>query len=552
MKNYFAPADIVRYTAPYAVNPGDGMLVGGLFGVACTTAASGEKTDVSTEGMYYLTSVSAETAAEGAAAYWDAGNRRVSVTTGTGIGHFPYGKGAGETSTRVRLQASPGSVSGAWNAPVGTRPDYPQRGLEILSPSGSAPTPSNGSGISALGALGATTIGGEQWWTITATADASGVNNYFELALTGLPSAFMGDDLVLEYQGNIPAGTILTPYIGTAGYAQFCATTLGITAPTGKGSFMNLGRRAMVVTANEWTKTGFTGAFASTPPGQMSWSVAKLRVVVPASTTCTIAVRSIRIGARKPKARICVTIDDGYSTVYQRAAPVFEAYGVPMTLAIIPNQIGTAGYMTESQLQDLKARKHLCVAHGPTLNLTNLFNAPYTTTAQRIADIQSVTAWLQARGLTTDGGAKCYVWPEGVYSSATGESDLLEAFAAAGYTMARGVGPLNGRGVFAGGISRTNSLRAVMPTIGHTYAGATNTPDDAAETTNINQIVTNINTSATDGTDVFLMLHKFVARGAATAGGIEIEVDRLATLLAAIQAKVAAGSMEAVTMDVFS
>lgn len=116
MKNYFAPADIVRYTAPYAVNPGDGMLVGGLFGVACTTAASGEKTDVSTEGMYYLTSVSAETAAEGAAAYWDAGNRRVSVTTGTGIGHFPYGKGAGETSTRVRLQASPGSVSGAANS----------------------------------------------------------------------------------------------------------------------------------------------------------------------------------------------------------------------------------------------------------------------------------------------------------------------------------------------------------------------------------------------------------------------------------------------------
>lgn len=457
------------------------------------------------------------------------------------------------------LDPTTGAVTGLvgpdglpWYMPtniVGTRVDYPQRGVEILSPGGTAPTAIKGAGVSTLGPLGTTTVNGEQWWSITATADASGINNYFELALNGLPSSFTGDDLVVEYQGNLPTGTVLTPYIGTAGYAQFCAATLAISNPTGKGSFMHLGRRAMVVTATEWTKTGFTGTWATTPPGQMSWTAAKLRVVVPANATVTIAVRSVRVGSRKSKSRLCVTVDDGYSTVYERAASVFEAYGVPMTLAIIPPKVGTSGYMSETQLQDLRKRGHLCVAHGPLLNNTNLFDSPYTTTEQRIADINQSRDWLVQRNLTTADGARCYIWPEGIYSTTSGESDLLEAFASAGYTINRGVGPLNGRGVFAGSLTRTNALRAVMPTIGHTYAGATNTPDDAAETTNINQIVTNINTAATDGTDVFLMLHKFVPRGGAAAGGIDIEMDRLATLLSAVKTQVNAGLMEAVTMD---
>jgi hypothetical protein len=44
------------------------------------------------------------------------------------------------------------------------------------------------------------------------------------------------------------------------------------------------------------------------------------------------------------------------------------------------------------------------------------------------------------------------------------------------------------------------------------------------------------------------MLHKVVARGAATSGGIEIETDRLNAIAAAIQTQIAAGKLAAVTM----
>lgn len=112
MKNYHAPADGIQVTAPYAVVPGDGMLIGSLFCIAAKTAALGALTDAVTEGMFYMTTVSGETAAEGAVAYWDATNKRVSTTSGTAIGHFTYGKGSSEVLTRVRLQVG-GGVSGA-------------------------------------------------------------------------------------------------------------------------------------------------------------------------------------------------------------------------------------------------------------------------------------------------------------------------------------------------------------------------------------------------------------------------------------------------------
>ena len=111
MKNYGAPGDSVRVTAPYAVTPGTGMMIGSLFCVATKTAASGELTDAVTEGQFDLPAVSAETAAEGAVAYWDAANSRVSFVTGTPIGTAPGGKASGATGVRVRLQSVAGAVS---------------------------------------------------------------------------------------------------------------------------------------------------------------------------------------------------------------------------------------------------------------------------------------------------------------------------------------------------------------------------------------------------------------------------------------------------------
>jgi hypothetical protein len=356
---------------------------------------------------------------------------------------------------------------------------------------------------------------------------------------------------VIEYQGDLPVNTILTPYIGTAAYAQFVTKNFPTVAYSGKSSNNHKGLRAMTVTAPEWTKNSFAGVFATTEVGQMSWSVFKLRLAIPASTTATFYLRSVKIASRKAKARICIVLDDGYISVYERAAPILEAAGIRFSVATMPSKAGVAGYMSEAQLADLVSRGHLCVGHGPSLNNTNLFAAPYTTTAERIADITAASNWLLARNLTTAKGAQCYIWPEGFYSSTAGESDLLDAFFAAGFTAGRGVEPL-ANGVYVDSLSSQNKLRAVIPTIGHTYAGVTNTADDATETANIAAIVARINAAATNGTDVHLMLHKVVPRGNAAAGSIEIEMDRLATLAAAIKTQVAAGLMTSVTMDEFA
>jgi hypothetical protein len=64
----------------------------------------------------------------------------------------------------------------------------------------------------------------------------------------------------------------------------------------------------------------------------------------------------------------------------------------------------------------------------------------------------------------------------------------------------------------------------------------------------VNRIIATIQEVADSGVDAFLMLHKVVGRGAATSGGIEIEVDRLAAIAAAIQTEVAASKLECVTM----
>lgn len=266
---------------------------------------------------------------------------------------------------------------------------------------------------------------------------------------------------------------------------------------------------------------------------------------------CDLNFRNLRVGGARGKGTICVVTDDGYDSVYNLAAPMFESYGIPITVAVIPTKVGTAGYMTLAQLRDLVYRGHSCVAHGPLQNNTNLMDAPYTTTSDRLADIAASVAYCKQNGLLTADGEKCYVWPEGRYATAAGEPDLLHAFIDAGYKHARSIGNIQGAyvGIHGSALSTRAGLRQVWPILGHTYAGASNAFDDAAETTNIGNIVTQINNLATYGLNGHLMTHKYVARGAATAGGIEIEMDRAATLAAAIKVQVDAGKLVAVTMD---
>lgn len=436
------------------------------------------------------------------------------------------------------------SVSQAWK---------PTLGVDLVSPTaGVTPTASSGAGVTINSSDFVSGTDGSSWFRVNATA-ISGTNNYFEINIPTF-SAVGADTAVIEYQCDPSKGSPMVLYMGTASYSVFATGSRSLSAPSTKDPFQHFGRTVATVHKSLWNKN----ATYTRDTIEQAWVVAKLRVSVTNGSTQDFYLRSIRVGVQARKGRLCVISDDGYASFLQLGAPILERFGVKSTIAVIADKVGVTGqgYCTVDQLRAYVAAGNFCVPHGPIGGTGNLWTT-YTTTAQRMADINYHRDYLLSNGLIDARGAQCYVYPQGIYSAA-GETDLFDAMYSAGYRLARaataypsksGALPMH---VFSlRSVSALSHSRLCLPIIGHDYNGASNTADDANETTNVNRIITAIQDLADSGMDAFLMLHKVVARGAATSGGIEIETDRLNAIAAAIQTQVAAEKLETVGMPEF-
>lgn len=82
MKNYVAPGENITLPAPYAVNAGDGALVGSVFGVAQADTASGADGVFVRRGIFTLAKTEAQAWAQGALVYWDDASKEC-TTVGT-------------------------------------------------------------------------------------------------------------------------------------------------------------------------------------------------------------------------------------------------------------------------------------------------------------------------------------------------------------------------------------------------------------------------------------------------------------------------------------
>ena len=71
MKNYVQKGDNITVTAPAAATSGEGVLIGGLFGIAAGDAAIGEALDLVTVGVFAMPKVSTDALAVGDLIYWD-------------------------------------------------------------------------------------------------------------------------------------------------------------------------------------------------------------------------------------------------------------------------------------------------------------------------------------------------------------------------------------------------------------------------------------------------------------------------------------------------
>ena len=110
MKNYVQPGNTITLTAPYAVESGDGLLVGAIFGVATGAAVNGDSIEAALVGVFDLTKVGSQAWAVGDKVYWDNTAKQATKTatdnTLIGAAVEAVGSGAGETVGRVRLNAS--------------------------------------------------------------------------------------------------------------------------------------------------------------------------------------------------------------------------------------------------------------------------------------------------------------------------------------------------------------------------------------------------------------------------------------------------------------
>lgn len=91
MNNFISPGANVTVVMPYARNSGQGLLKGGLFGVAFATYASGATGVMVTQGVFTgLTKASGtgEAWAVGDRLYWSDSNKNL---TKTSTGNFPVG-----------------------------------------------------------------------------------------------------------------------------------------------------------------------------------------------------------------------------------------------------------------------------------------------------------------------------------------------------------------------------------------------------------------------------------------------------------------------------
>lgn len=108
MKNFVQTGDALTIVAPYALTSGQGALLGSLFGVAASNAASGANVEIVPEGVFDITALSTDTGTVGTKMYWDNTNRRLTttLTSNTLVGCLTAAKGGTDATARVYLDGA--------------------------------------------------------------------------------------------------------------------------------------------------------------------------------------------------------------------------------------------------------------------------------------------------------------------------------------------------------------------------------------------------------------------------------------------------------------
>ncbi len=292
-----------------------------------------------------------------------------------------------------------------------------------------------------------------------------------------------------------------TAYVGDSGYINFFTSGMSVSSVVGaqyNGFHVFAPETA---TANPrlnasavWSVGGGSPSF-----GVTTFAASKLRITPAAGKSTSVTIFGAWVGYSSEMPRVVVSADDGWASQYQDMLPILEKYSLRGSFAIIADMIDTNGYMTLPQLQDLVARGHECVVHGPIGGGGSL--QKYTNYSDILDDVTFHRDYLVNNGLAKNGSEKIYVYPQGKFALSLGDETIFDALRSAGFVGGRiadeklaskPAGPLFKRQVM------------VCNVAAHLY-------DSSNEVGNISNIVARVQSAGTRGLNVILVFHKFTS-----------------------------------------
>lgn len=385
------------------------------------------------------------------------------------------------------------------------------------------------------------------FYEIVATGAPASSSGYIEFELGYDQQQFQAEFVTLSAEFNPVNVMSVTAELGVlANYTTKAAQTLTIGA--GSNAAFN-GLMSLEFRSDGWTKTGFSADMET-----MSFKRIRFNFVLRQSQPVVIKIREVRAGLGSASGRICVMADDYYHSFLRRAVPVLEKRGIKSSFAIIPASIGgLTAAATLAELQKYAGEGNECVVHGPSVGSNTWFDSPYTTLADRMDEAKRCRDYIASNRLGSDKAANTVAYPGGKWQSGSYETDFIDALREEGFLIGRSTGTAgpNGRYFKCDYMHEKSMARYTLPTIGHSYAGASNTPNDATETTNISTLAGYMATIGAQGLDGVLLFHHIVDSGSANQTW-HCEINRLIALADAVKARTASGDTKTCLLSDFA
>lgn len=172
----------------------------------------------------------------------------------------------------------------------------------------------------------------------------------------------------------------MTLYVSNdAGYANYYSQSFIVRSGW---NLITMSRQSGVATSNEdnaWTATG-----------SPSWSSAmvriRIRIELQTGSTTEVYVCNIRDGGYS-KPQFIIGFDDQLASAYSTAFPLMEEYGIKGTMYVISSLVGSGGYCTQAQLQEMYDAGWDMGNHTKSHG-TGLYAASFATCQTEISDCE--------------------------------------------------------------------------------------------------------------------------------------------------------------------